>query len=140
MVSKLRTQRIAERIQQDLSQLLLTEVHDPRLAGVTITGVKVDRELAFADVYFSCVEGSQRSAEILEGLNHAQGFYVLPWLRKVSCEYSRACVFTGIQLLKMQIGWKKYLRNCAGKTKKIISYPNLRGTVKTLSAADHLSC
>ncbi len=74
MVSKLRTQRIAERIQQDLSQLLLTEVHDPRLAGVTITGVKVDRELAFADVYFSCVEGSQRSAEILEGLNHAQGF------------------------------------------------------------------
>jgi len=74
MVSKLRTQRIAERIQQDLSQLLLTEVHDPRLAGVTITGVKVDRELAFADIYFSCVEGSQRSAEILDGLNHAQGF------------------------------------------------------------------
>jgi len=74
VVSRLRTQRIAERIQHELSELLLRDAGDPRLVGVSITGVKVDSELAFADIYFSCVDGSIRSHEILDGLRHAQGF------------------------------------------------------------------
>jgi ribosome-binding factor A len=53
---------------------LLTESRDPRISGITITDVKVDRELAFADIYISAVEGSERSEEALEGLAHAQGF------------------------------------------------------------------
>ena len=74
MVSKTRSIRIAERIREELADLLLRSVEDPRLSGITITGVEVDRELAFATVYVSAVEGSQRSADILAGLNHAQGF------------------------------------------------------------------
>lgn len=74
MVSKLRAQRIAERIQQDLSEVMLQEVQDPRISGAYITGVKVDRELAFADVYVSAIEGSERSDEIISGLEHAAGF------------------------------------------------------------------
>lgn len=54
--------------------MLVTSVQDPRLAGISITDVKVDRELAFANVYFSSLEGSERAPEILEGLQHAQGF------------------------------------------------------------------
>lgn len=74
MVSKLRTQRIAEQIYQELSELVIHEVSDPRLVGISITEVKVDKELAFADVYISSVEGKERSQEILAGLGHAQGF------------------------------------------------------------------
>lgn len=74
MVSKLRTQRIAERIQHELSELILRDVGDPRLVGISVTGAKVDSELAFADIYISCVDGSVRSDEILTGLEHAQGF------------------------------------------------------------------
>lgn len=74
MVSKLRKERIAERIRDDLSEILLQEVADPRLDGIFITGVKVDRELAFADIYVSALEGSERSEEVLDGLNHAQGY------------------------------------------------------------------
>jgi ribosome-binding factor A len=47
---------------------------DPRLGGVSITDVKVDRELEYANIYFSSVEGSSRADEILEGFRHAQGF------------------------------------------------------------------
>ena len=36
--------------------------------------MQVDRELEFATVYVSAVEGSSRSKEILEGMQHAQGF------------------------------------------------------------------
>lgn len=74
MVSKLRLERIGERIRDDLAEILLQETLDPRIGGIFITGVKVDRELAFADIYVSALEGSERSAEILEGLRHAQGF------------------------------------------------------------------
>jgi ribosome-binding factor A len=74
VVSKLRLQRIAERIRDDLSEILLQEVSDPRLMGVSITDVKVDRELGFADIYFSAIEGSERAAEIKAGFEHSQGF------------------------------------------------------------------
>ena len=53
--------------------MLLQKVSDPRLHQIFITDAKVDRELAFADIYVSAVEGSARSAEILEGLEHASG-------------------------------------------------------------------
>ena len=75
MVSSSRAIRIAERIREELSALLVTSVQDPRLAGISITEVTVDRELAFATVYYSCIEGSKRAKEILEGLQHAQGFF-----------------------------------------------------------------
>lgn len=54
--------------------MLIREISDPRLRQIFITDAKVDRELAFADIYVSAVEGAQRSAEILAGLEHAAGF------------------------------------------------------------------
>lgn len=74
MVSSTRADRIAERIQEDLSEILLFQVADPRLREVSITGVRVDRELAFADIYFSAYDGTERLDEILSGFNHAKGF------------------------------------------------------------------
>jgi ribosome-binding factor A len=74
MVSKLRAQRIADRIREELSVMLIQEVHDPRLEGTSITDVTVDRELAYAEIYVSAVEGVQRAADILEGLQHAAGY------------------------------------------------------------------
>jgi ribosome-binding factor A len=74
MPSKIRLKRISDRIRDDLSVMLLTEVQDPRLTGVSVTDVKVDRELAFADIYVSAVEGHERSKEILDGLHSAASF------------------------------------------------------------------
>ena len=74
MVSKVRGQRIADRIREELSEILLMESLDPRLGGITITDVEVDRELDYANVYVSALEGSTRSKEILTGLGHAAGF------------------------------------------------------------------
>ncbi len=54
--------------------MLIREINDPRLKLIYITDVKVDRELAYADVYVSAVEGRVRSAEILAGLESASGF------------------------------------------------------------------
>ena len=74
MPSPLRLQRIADRIREELSEMIVMEVSDPRLNGISITGAKVDRELAFADIFVSAVEGHERAPEVLEGLTHASGF------------------------------------------------------------------
>ncbi|MBL8097785.1 MAG: 30S ribosome-binding factor RbfA [Anaerolineales bacterium] len=78
MPSGIRIKRIEDRIQQVMSELLIHEVNDPRLKQIFITDVKVDRELAFANVYVSAIEGTSRSEEVLAGLQSASGF-----LRKI---------------------------------------------------------
>ncbi|GMV35079.1 MAG: 30S ribosome-binding factor RbfA [Chloroflexi bacterium CFX1] len=74
MPSGIRIKRIEDRIQQEVSELLIHEVNDPRLKQIFITDVKVDRELAYAEVYVSAVEGVSRSAEVLAGLESASGY------------------------------------------------------------------
>ena len=54
--------------------MLVRDISDPRLLGISITDVRVDRELAFAEIYFSALEGSSRAREILDGLEHAKGY------------------------------------------------------------------
>jgi ribosome-binding factor A len=70
----MRAQRIADRIREVLSEMLVMEISDPRLSGITITDVKVDRELAYAEIYFSALDGAERAGEIQDGLEHAQGY------------------------------------------------------------------
>ena len=74
MPSGTRLQRIADRIRQELSEMLIREISDPRLKQIYVTDVKVDRELAYADIFVSAVEGVIRSADVLAGLESASGF------------------------------------------------------------------
>jgi len=74
MPSGTRLQRIADRIRQDLSEMLIRELNDPRLKQIFVTDVKIDKELAFADVYVSALEGVSRSKDVLTGLESASGF------------------------------------------------------------------
>lgn len=74
MPSKLRLQRISDRLRQELSEMVIFEISDPRLSGISITDVKVDRELAYADIYVSALEGKERADEVLEGLESASGY------------------------------------------------------------------
>ena len=74
MASQVRAQRISDRIKEELSSMLIHELSDPRLIGASITDVKVDRELAYANIYVSAIEGQQRSKDILEGFQRAAGF------------------------------------------------------------------
>lgn len=83
MVSKVRLQRISDRIREELSEMMIQDVHDPRLVGVTITDVTVDRELAYAEVYVSSLEGSERAPEVIAALDHAGGFLRTELARRI---------------------------------------------------------
>jgi len=74
MPSGVRLKRINDRIKQILSLTLQGKIEDPRLNGIFITEVNVDRELDYANIYVSAVEGQSRAKEAIEALNHARGF------------------------------------------------------------------
>ena len=75
MPTPTRLLRIADRIYKELSEMLVMgEINDPRLLGITITDVKVDRELGYANIFVSALEGSKRTKEILQALEKASGF------------------------------------------------------------------
>jgi ribosome-binding factor A len=74
MPSKIRIQRISGRIKELLSEMLIRDLQDPRLIGASVTDVTVDRELAFANIYVSCVEGHARAEEMIAGLESASGY------------------------------------------------------------------
>jgi len=61
-------------MQRVLTQILENQVNDPRVQNVYITDVTVDRELDYANIYVSSLEGESQSEEILEGLSNASGF------------------------------------------------------------------
>lgn len=50
-----RVERIAEQIREELSQMLATEVSDPRIGLVTITRVKVTGDLSLARAYWTII-------------------------------------------------------------------------------------
>ena len=68
-----RADRVGDQIQRELAELLLREVNDPRARGVTLSGVKVSRDLAHATVYVTPAADSDAD-EVLPALNRASGF------------------------------------------------------------------
>ncbi|HBY07017.1 MAG TPA: 30S ribosome-binding factor RbfA [Chloroflexi bacterium] len=88
MVSNTRLQKIEDRIFEELSTILLMEVSDPRLGDVSITKVRVDRELAFANIYVSSLAGSESTDEIIAGLQHASGFLRSELARRMQLRYT----------------------------------------------------
>ncbi len=68
-----RGRRVADLIQQQLARLIQLEIKDPRVGMVTINDVKVSRDLAFADVYFTMMGDTEPQAAE-EALGNASGF------------------------------------------------------------------
>lgn len=73
-MTTLKQERMAERIREILSTLLLMEVNDPALGGVTITEVRLDRELEYADVFVNALGDEGSEQEVMAGLRRAHGF------------------------------------------------------------------
>ena len=78
-----REKKVAELIQKEVARLLQRELRDPRLGMVTINEVRVSRDYAFSDIYFTVLpEDSSENAELL--LNEASGFFRSKLAKKLS--------------------------------------------------------
>lgn len=74
-MSKVRQKRTADQIRVILSELVLREVRDPRLQHLTITEVRIDRELQYADIYVSALGDDSREAAVMDALEGASPYF-----------------------------------------------------------------
>jgi ribosome-binding factor A len=74
MTSYARADRVGGLIQQILSELLRRDISDPRVQRVTITEVKVTKDLRLARVYFAAAGGKAAAADAVQGFHSAAGF------------------------------------------------------------------
>jgi ribosome-binding factor A len=69
-----RRERLAEAMREVLSELLITQIKDPRLAGVVISAVELSGDLKLARSYFSIFGDEERVRQAADGLLQARGF------------------------------------------------------------------
>ena len=67
-----RNRRVAEQIRQELASILMREMKDPRVTGVTFTAVDVTTDLEHAKIWFTVYGADHEVARL--GLVRASGF------------------------------------------------------------------
>jgi ribosome-binding factor A len=73
-MARVRVSRVAERIKQEMSEILQRELKDPRIGFVTVTGVDVTNDLSQATIYLSVLGGDEQKEATLAALGKARGF------------------------------------------------------------------
>jgi len=69
-----RTARLNEQLKREISKLIRTEVRDPRVGLVTVTGVQTTKDLGVARVHIRTLGADAERADTLEGLTAAAPF------------------------------------------------------------------
>ena len=69
-----RRERLSAQIVRELSDILQTEMRDPRLGFASITDAEVSKDLRHAQVYVSILGTPEEQRETMALLHHATGF------------------------------------------------------------------
>jgi ribosome-binding factor A len=68
-----RSDRVADLIREEVAQMFRNDIADPRVAGITITDVKITPDLITARIYY--VSGNKKAEKSMtEGLEKVKGF------------------------------------------------------------------
>ncbi len=74
-----RTRRVGEQLQREMAQLVQQEIKDPRLGLVTISAVKLSKDMSHANIFFTVLDSDDSDEkhsieETLKVLEGAAGF------------------------------------------------------------------
>lgn len=88
-----RPNRLSETLKEEISQLILVELKDPRIGFVTVTSVDVANDLAHAKVYVSVLGTEDEGKASLDTLNRAAGFLRTEIGKRIRLRHVPAIVF-----------------------------------------------
>jgi ribosome-binding factor A len=74
MLAGNRTVRVGDQILKEMAVLLLEKVRDPRVERVTLTGIRITKDLKSAKVFYSVIGSPDAAARAQAGLDSAKGF------------------------------------------------------------------
>ena len=87
-----RSQRMAEQVRRELSEMVRNELKDPRVHWVSFTAVKLSKDLGHAVVYFSVMK-DEEADQTSEALNNAAGFLRRELSRKIRARVTPSLKF-----------------------------------------------
>jgi ribosome-binding factor A len=82
-----RTDRVSDAMQRELALLIQREMADPRVQWVTISAVKLTRDMAYAKVYFTLMDEAEKES-VAAVLNSASGFLRGLLAKKISLRHT----------------------------------------------------
>ena len=71
---RVRAERMALQIQRDVSDIIRSELKDPRIGFLTVTGVEVSNDLTHAKIFVSILGDPAERQEALAVLERTKGF------------------------------------------------------------------
>lgn len=74
-MGRLRVQRVAEMVRQEVARLIGNGLKDPRVGFVSVMTVRMSGDLRYADVYVSLFGTEKERKSSLIGLQHSAGFF-----------------------------------------------------------------
>ena len=88
-----RSEKVADLIQKEISEMLLKSLKDPRIGFVTITRVAVSDDCRYAKIYFSVMGSLAEREKSATGLNSAKGYIRKELARRMSLRYTPEIMF-----------------------------------------------
>jgi ribosome-binding factor A len=92
-MSSARMRRVDETVRAVLSEVIATELKDPRVGFVTVTAVKTSPDLRHANVYVSVLGDAAARAETMHGLRSAHGFLQRHLARELTLKHTPTLTF-----------------------------------------------
>ena len=89
-----RTERVAEAIRRISSEMIHSELRDPRIHGfITITKVEVTADLRYAKIFYSVLGDDKTKKSAAKGLQSAKNFMRMHIAQELKLRYAPDIVF-----------------------------------------------
>ena len=114
-MGEMRVRKIQEFIKQEVSNILLKELKDPRIGFVTVTDAKITGDLREATVYVSLFGDEKQKKDTLTALKSANGYIRSEEGKRLKIRYSPEIQFKEDQSLDYGIKIDKMLKDIEKK-------------------------
>ena len=88
-----RSEKVADLIRKEISEMLVRTIKDPRVGFVTITRVSVTEDCRLAKIYYSVVGTLAERERSREGLNSAKGYIRRELGHRMKLKYTPEIMF-----------------------------------------------
>ncbi len=89
----LRQERVQEQLVHELSDIIRTDLRDPRIGFVTLTGAEISRDLRHSKVFFSVLGDDQAKKDTLTALKSATGLLRSTFAKRVKMRVAPEIAF-----------------------------------------------
>ncbi|SKA72908.1 30S ribosome-binding factor RbfA [Desulfobaculum bizertense] len=69
-----RSHRLGDQVMREVATMLIEDVSDPRIEMVTVSGVRMNKDLSIAEILYTIPGGEEAQKDAAKGLRKAAGF------------------------------------------------------------------